>query len=196
MHRVNRMFWKRTAQRYPRWFTDPSKVVEFGSLDVNGSVRDYCPTRFYVGVDWRPGPRVEMVCLAHDAPFAPESIDTILSASMLEHDPYWEKSLAKMVEILRPDGLLALSWGAARNAVHDVATAPDYQFHALKAGLAIAHLERLGVHIQEFQYEQTIQGHVDGNSGLGEVVLVGFKDASLLHEPLEIDALLPEDRIA
>lgn len=195
MHHANRLFWKRAAKRYPRWFKEPSRVLEFGSFSVNGSIRDQFTTPFYIGLDWRPGPCVDVVSLAHKAPFAPASFDTVASASMLEHDPYWRESIAKMVEVLKPDGLLALSWGAMRNRPHEFATAPDGEFHALAAGKVLDLLAELGMHVQEFQYESTIlraAGEYEG-TGEGEVVLVAFKDATLLRESRQIDELLPED---
>jgi SAM-dependent methyltransferase len=131
---------------------------------------------------------VDLVSLAHEVPFPPETFDTVLSASMLEHDPYWERSIKKMVETLKPDGLLGISWGAARNTPHEFATAPDGEFHALKAGLVLSLLKNLDIYIHEFQYERSITEQVkddpsftvhrleDPEYGLGTVVLVAFKD--------------------
>ena len=197
MHYANRLFWRRTATRYPRWFASPSRVLECGSFSVNGSIRDHFTATDYVGLDWRPGPCVDLVSLTHEAPFGPASFDTIASASMLEHDPYWRESLGKMYAMLKPDGLMALSWGAMRNNPHEFATAPDGLFHALAAGKVIDALRTLGLHIQEFEYERNIlrAAGEDNGSGEGEVVLVGFKDASLIREPATLDPLFPEDNL-
>lgn len=195
MHHANRLFWDRSSKKYPRYFAPPANVIECGSYDVNGSIRDYFTATDYVGVDWRPGPKVDLVSLTHELPYPAAWFDTVASASMLEHDPYWEKSLTKMVELMKPDGILIVTWGAMWNCPHEFHTAPDGLFHALAAGKVIAFLRSLGIHIQEFQYEKTILGYANSavDTGKGEVVLVGFKDASLATEPPLIDPLLPED---
>ncbi len=195
MHHANRLFWQRTAERYPRYFATPSRVIELGSFNVNGSIRDYFTANDYVGVDWRPGPCVDLVSLTHELAFPPASFDTVVSASMLEHDPYWKLSLAKMVDLMKPDGLLAVTWGAMRNAPHEFHTAPDGKFHALAAGLVLDCLRTLGLYIHEFQYEKTVLGYANSavDTGTGEVVLVGFKDSAIPQGPPLLDPLLPED---
>ena len=207
MHYENRLFWSRCRERYPRYFNDPSKVIEFGSFNINDTLRDWCQCSDYTGIDWIAGPCVDIVSLAHEVLFGPQAFDTVLSASMLEHDPYWEKSLAKMVDVLKPDGLLAISWGAARNPLHHLEMAPDGGFHPLKAGLVIRLLENLGLYIHEFQYERTIclanddeefiESHrVRENKmyGMGEVDLVGFKDKACVTGERVIEPLIEEDK--
>ena len=41
-------------------------VLECGSYNVNGSVRDLFAVREYIGLDWRPGPGVDVVNLVHE----------------------------------------------------------------------------------------------------------------------------------
>ena len=207
MHFENRLFWQRCSERYPRYFNDPSKVIEFGSYNINGTIRDWCKCSDYTGIDWIAGPCVDLISLAHEVPFGSEAFDTVLSASMLEHDPYWEKSLAKMVEVMKEDGIFAISWGAARNPTHCLETAPDGKFHPLKAGLVLNHLQALGLYIHEFQYERTIcLEHNDEEFivthkvrenlmyGMGEVVLVAFKDKKYATGDRVMESLIEEDK--
>ncbi len=102
MHLSNSLYWDTCKKRFPELFRN-RRVVEFGSYDVNGTVRDYFEDCAYLGVDWRDGPGVDFVGIAHelDTPSKPPKFDTAISASMLEHDPYWNMSLRKMVESLR-----------------------------------------------------------------------------------------------
>jgi len=200
MHMENRLFWERCVEKYARHFNDPSRAVEFGSLNINGSIREYCRCTDYTGLDWKPGPCVDIVSLAHEAPFAPESFDTVVSASMLEHDPFWDKSIRKMVEVLKPDGILILSWGAMKNVPHCLATAPDGKFHALKPTLVLNLLEAIGVYVHEFQYERSIleaaKGSINNKQrGLGEVALVAFKDRAYATGKSIHEAFQPEDEI-
>jgi len=200
MHYTNKLFFEYCRRLYPTYFKDPSKVVEFGSMNVNGSVRDHFSCADYIGLDWCQGPDVDLICLAHDAPFAPESVDTVVSASMLEHDPYWEKSLSKMAEVMKPSGFMAVSWGAALNCPHFVPSAPDGKFHALRAGLVLNYLEKIGIYVHEFYYEEIflIKNNEKDRVGAvpaGAVALIAFKDRSLAVGKREISPLIPEDMI-
>lgn len=205
MHYGNELFWKGVKRKYPGYFSNPSEVIEFGSLDINGSIRDYFTCLEYVGVDWRDGQGVDLACLAHEVPFMPDSFDAVVSASMLEHDPYWEKSLSKMVDILRPTGLFVISWGGAYNPSHHEQASPDGKFHSLKAGLVIRYLEKLGMYIHEFMYErrllekdsdpETVARLIrNKQAGIGEVALTAFKDKRYSTGEQFIDSLLEADR--
>jgi len=188
MHPTNRLFWERCQKKYSKYFKDPSKVVEFGSGYINGTIRDYFECADYIGVDWREAKHVDLISLAHEVPFEAESFDTVASASMLEHDPHWMKSLNKMVGVMKQDGIFVISWGAGLNGVHGFNEAPDGRFHALRAGYVIDLLEILGLYIHEFQYERTLLleknvpeiagriGLARTPLGMGEAVLVAFKD--------------------
>lgn len=197
MHRANRMWWAYCASTYPRWFNGPIRVAEFGSCYVNGSVRDFFPEPAeYVGVDWRKGKNVDVVSLAHKVKLKP-GFDTIISASMLEHDPYWSESLGRMVQHLGPKGGLFLSWGAALNPPHNISTAPDNLFHSLPAGRVINRVIELGLYLQEFRYEYRLP-FLDDEARrklcMGCVGLVALRDPWDSLPPI-VDELLPEDDV-
>jgi len=208
MHFEDRLFWQRCANRYPHYFASPSKVIDFGSLNVNGVIGDWVKSPFYIGVDWKPGPNVDLISLAHEVPFRSELFDMVVSSSMLEHDPYWDKSLTKMVDVLKKDGIFIITWGAALNPEHFIDTAPDNKFHPLRAGLVIQLLKNLGLYIHEFQYARTIclenndEGFIKSHFvrenkmyGMGEVVLVAFKDKVQATGKRVIEPLIDEDKI-
>jgi hypothetical protein len=193
MHQANIMFLKYVGVRYAEYLL--GTVYEFGSMAVDANdrnaVRNITPNaEHHVGVDWRFGPNVDVVSLAHEIE-VPAPVDAVISTSMLEHDPYWEKSLDRMVEILKPGGLFVLSWGAALNPMHCLDHAPDGLFHPLKAGPVLNRLRSLNVELIEFLYEGN--RYPDCGGGMGEVALVGFKNAAPATFPKMIDKLLPED---
>lgn len=86
-------------------FTD-GDVIEFGSLDINGTIRDLLPVCRYTGVDAAPGTNVDIVSLCHTYDKRDKRPQVVLSFDMLEHDPYWEKSLRHMYDLLAPGGLM------------------------------------------------------------------------------------------
>ena len=100
---------------------------------------------------------------------------------MLEHDPYWEKSLTKMIELLADDGGLFLVWGGIGNPPHCWETAPDGGFHPLKASLVFDYLIGKGIHVHEFGGEDSFMrylhlGDLDLRVAIGCFDLIGFKD--------------------
>jgi len=189
MHVANMKYWEYAKAKYPRYFSRPSKVVEIGSFNINGTVRILFDCDHYVGVDWIKGKDVDVVSLAHEVNFDYQ-FDTIISTSMLEHDPYWELSLAKMVSLMKDDGILLLGWGCARNGPHCTWSAPDKKHHPLKGDKVLNLLQKAGLFIDEFRYED----HFMGVPGFGQyVVLIAFKDAKYSTPPHIIDMRAPED---
>jgi len=202
MHKLNRLFWEKCEAKYPEFFHGVGRVLEVGSCNVNGSVRDhFSDVGTYIGVDWRAGLDVDLVCLASRMSFD-ERFDVVISASMLEHDPEWRLSLVNMVSQLKPDGILMLSWGAARNAPHSHSTAVDGEFHPRPAGQVISFLQSIGVYVHFFRYEAKLRVKDKAkpveevhSKGMGEVCLIAFKNPDIAKGPIEVDELLSEDNI-
>lgn len=94
------------------------RLLEIGSLNINGTARDHLDASVWVGVDIVAGPAVDVVCDASDTQFEPESFDTLLSTSMAEHNPHWRKGLSHNLQWLKPGGLFLFSWGAEGNGHH------------------------------------------------------------------------------
>jgi SAM-dependent methyltransferase len=90
------------------------RVVEAGSYDVNGSVRPHAEAlgpASYTGTDMRPGPGVDLVCLAEDLPaqFGEDAADAVISTEMLEHAADWQGAVRGMITVLAPGGVLVLT---------------------------------------------------------------------------------------
>ena len=93
-------------------------VLEFGSYNVNGSVRPIfrSPSR-YVGVDLRPGRDVDVVCGAADYEGA-GAFDVVVCCEALEHDPTPEATIASAWRALRPGGRLILTAASPLRTPH------------------------------------------------------------------------------
>lgn len=90
--------------------TDAARILDIGSMDVNGSLRTDAPAGAnYVGVDLAPGRGVDLVVEPYAFPFADESFDAIVSTSCLEHDPCFWLTFLEAVRLLAPTGALYLS---------------------------------------------------------------------------------------
>lgn len=98
-------------------------VVELGSYDLNGTPRPvFAGAAQYTGVDWRPGPGVDVVALAHDAPV--DRADVVVCCQMLEHDPHWERTVAKAAHLVREGGWVFMTWAGPGYTPHELDTAP------------------------------------------------------------------------
>ena len=193
MHHANRCFWEYVRKTYDNYFQD--EIIEFGSYDINGFIRDTLNTnaKEYIGVDWRPGPKVDLVSLAHEVKFD-KKFKAIVSASMLEHDPHWETSLRNMASLIKEDGILVLTWGAALNASHCLNEAPDGKFHSLKVEKVTNLLKELGFCITILVYDANLNKILGFNvSGTtGEINLAAFNTK---QKVIHLDEIVPEDRI-
>jgi len=83
------------------------KVLDCGSLDINGSVRDLFID--YTGLDRIPGKNVDVVASCHKIPFPDEYFDHVLSLEMIEHDDDFWKSISEMRRVLKPGGKLVIT---------------------------------------------------------------------------------------
>lgn len=125
-------FVRRVRELFPTYFTG-TRVLEVGSLNINGTVRDLFTACSYIGIDVAPGPCVDMVAPRGAAEalasWAEGSRDVAISTECFEHDPQWRETLAQMVRVLRPGGLLIITCagrnrpehGTARTTPNDVA---------------------------------------------------------------------------
>ncbi len=107
MHREANQFVISVKKQYPEFFSG-KKVLEVGSLDINGSVRQFFDGCDYTGIDIGEGKGVDHVSKAHEY-VCPETHDVIISTEMLEHDKFWTDSLKRMYDNLKVGGLLILT---------------------------------------------------------------------------------------
>jgi len=86
-------------------------VLDVGSQDINGSLRQVAPAEFkYIGVDFAAGNGVDLVLEdPYKLPFESESIDIVLSSSCFEHAEMFWLSYLEALRVLKPTGLLYLN---------------------------------------------------------------------------------------
>jgi SAM-dependent methyltransferase len=81
-------------------------IYDIGGKDQRHAVKDAT----YYCVDIMPGPGVDIVADAHDMHVIPDnSVDMVMSISVLEHVRYPEKVVAEMYRILKPGGLIYIN---------------------------------------------------------------------------------------
>lgn len=97
-HQQQRDFFLKLQRENPEAF-DNVDVIEIGSLDINGTVRDFFNANRYVGVDVGPGKGVDLVANGEDVDFPDNSFDVAVSAECFEHNPQWEATFLNMVRM-------------------------------------------------------------------------------------------------
>lgn len=88
-----------------------TSVLEIGSANVNGGLRDTKPDRAtWIGVDLEPGPGVDVVVSpGQRLPFEDNYFDLVIASSVFEHDlKFWE-TISEMARVVKDDGLIYIN---------------------------------------------------------------------------------------
>ena len=96
-------YMQTVKERFPDHFED-SVVIEYGSKNINGSVRTMFEGGTYVGVNRDAGPGVDVVSRMHEYEH-PCEVDVVVTTSTMEHDKYLWESCDRCWEMLRSGGL-------------------------------------------------------------------------------------------
>ena len=116
-HYQQLQFVLRVKEGFPEFFRN-CRVLEVGSWDVTGTVRNLFLDCAYTGADVAPGPGVDVVSQAQDLDLPTNYFDVVLSCECFEHNSFWLESFVNMIRMLRPGGLLFLSCGAKGRVEH------------------------------------------------------------------------------
>lgn len=99
------------GKRLSREDIEGKRVVEVGSLDVNGTLRPVIESMnpgHYLGIDIEHGPNVDEVCDATDIldRYGEGAFDVVLSTEMLEHVRPWRTVVHNLKMAVSPGGVL------------------------------------------------------------------------------------------
>lgn len=111
------------------WHSRPELFHHTRVLDIGahsglcGSAASLFADCYYTGLDARPGPNVDVVCLAHQ--YQPEQLyDVVICCSTLEHDPFWAQTVTHIPSLLKPGGTLIMTFPTIGWPEHEVECAP------------------------------------------------------------------------
>jgi SAM-dependent methyltransferase len=141
-HGAQRVFFEKVREQYPEFFSN-QRVLEIGSLDINGTVRDFFDNCAYTGVDVADGPAVDIVAQGQDLTFPDGSFDVTVSAECFEHNPYWRETFLNMVRMTRTGGLVAFTCAAEGRPEHGTSRS-DVGSSPLTVGLGWDYYRNLG----------------------------------------------------
>jgi SAM-dependent methyltransferase len=111
-------FVMQTMGQYPDAFME-NKVLEVGSLNINGSVRGFFfNAHEYIGCDVGPGPGVDLVCPGEELTYPDNYFDTSITTECFEHNPNWVETFENMWRMTRPGGLIVMTCAAEGRPEH------------------------------------------------------------------------------
>lgn len=102
---------------FPSFFNG-GRVLEIGSLDINGSVRRFFQADEYIGLDVKLGPGVDVACEGQKYNAPSDSFDVVISAECLEHNPYWVETMENMFRLVRQGGLVIMTCASPGRKEH------------------------------------------------------------------------------
>jgi ubiquinone/menaquinone biosynthesis C-methylase UbiE len=94
-HSQQRDFFQGVKNKKPEAFTGV-EVLEVGSLNINGTVRDFFDSTRYIGADVAEGRDVDVVCNGENLDYPDNSFDAAVSAECFEHNPEWVATFRNM----------------------------------------------------------------------------------------------------
>jgi len=116
-HPAQQNFCKKIKEKFPQYFIN-KKVLDIGSLDINGNNRFLFTNCNYIGLDVGEGKNVDIVSVGHlyDAPN--EYFDTIISTEVFEHDMFYEETIQNIMRMLKPNGSFIFTCASTGRAEH------------------------------------------------------------------------------
>ena len=95
--------------KFSHEFVEPT-IVEIGSQNVNGSIKDVAPPSNYVGLDFQKGDGVNIILQdAYSFPLPDNHADIVVTSSCFEHSEMFWLTFLEGVRILKPKGLFYIN---------------------------------------------------------------------------------------
>ena len=118
-HPEQQKFFEQLAICFPDHFIDNVNVLEIGSQDINGTVRDYFqPAANYLGLDLGIAKGVDWTIPGELVELPDQWARVCISTECFEHAATWPQILLNMIRITQENGLLILSIAGHGRAGH------------------------------------------------------------------------------
>ena len=106
-HEEQRIFLESVRSKFTEKFKN-CRVLDIGSLDINGNNRFLFEDYEYVGLDIGEGNNVDVVSRGHEYK-DPNQFDVIISSECFEHDAFWELTIKNGIDLLKSDGIFTFT---------------------------------------------------------------------------------------
>jgi SAM-dependent methyltransferase len=116
-HKEQIDFCLKVKNNNPKYFKN-IKVLDCGSLDINGCNRYLFTNCEYTGIDLGKGKNVDIVSKIHEFKGEDNSYDTIISTECFEHDMYYKESILNIYRMLKSGGLFIFTCATKNRPEH------------------------------------------------------------------------------
>lgn len=116
-HKEQRDFCFKVKNKYPEFFEN-KKVLDIGSLDINGSNNSLFENCNYLGIDVADGKNVDFVSVGHLFKAPNNYFDVIISTEVFEHDMFYQDTIKNIMRMLKPGGLFIFTCAAPGRPEH------------------------------------------------------------------------------
>lgn len=118
MSHPQQLFFVGGIKQFLGEFFQQKKVLEIGSLDINGSVRTFFEECEYLGLDVGEGKGVDLVGYGEDYGGKADAFDVVISCEAMEHNAGWRKTWLNMIRLVKASGLLVMTCAASGRLQH------------------------------------------------------------------------------
>jgi SAM-dependent methyltransferase len=118
MAHYQQLFFVATIKQILASYFEKTKVLEIGSLDINGSVRPYFHDCDYTGIDLGEGKGVDLICAGQDASWKQGTFDVVISCEAMEHNPFWQETWINMLRLVKNTGLVIMTCASIGRQQH------------------------------------------------------------------------------
>lgn len=115
-HQEQKDFLTYVKNKFPNKFKN-CRVLDIGSLDINGNNRYLFSDYEYIGLDIGEGKNVDIVCRGHEYK-DDDKFDIIVSSECFEHDEFWELTIKNSVNLLKSDGIFLFTCATTGRPEH------------------------------------------------------------------------------
>lgn len=193
-HEAQLQFMSLVRKEFPDRFNG-GRVLEVGSLDINGSVRSYFSKCEYVGIDVAPGIGVDVVSQGQDYDAPDESFDVVVSCEVMEHNPHWVQTMRNMIRMCKTNGMIIMTCATLGRKEHGTArTSPDASPLTVNLGWNYYH----NLTKRDFEQSNVVNDitHVFMHNWLShDLYMIGFKGTPSDREKSLLKAIKRKYRI-
>jgi SAM-dependent methyltransferase len=112
-------FFREASHRFSEQFDNATKILEVGSQNINGTVRDFFPNAAeYLGIDLGQGLCVDWVVPGELIELPDRWADIVISTECFEHCREWHKVFINMIRISKPGGLILVTCAGIGRSTH------------------------------------------------------------------------------
>ena len=109
-------------------FSKDIHILEVGSLDVNGNMRDLFKfSKNYMGIDLIKGPNVDLVMDGAQIDSLKDKFDIVISCECFEHAKNWKTIFEKMCKITKDNSFVVISVASTGRIEHGTERSGNWQ---------------------------------------------------------------------